>query len=388
MSKTSIFTRTSLGNEALDKPGGTLRGDEKRLLALIDGHVSFDDICDKVPLSVRLSLDEIFTCLVSARLIAKVDRPVAGLPTEAPVQDGDNLQTVMNADENELGLVRLELERERRIELERELAEVRVELSAMTAREARFNASCDKLRQQVADYANSLQGKMAESMPTLSVDTDAEQALRVASDCELRDAFDMLSQLSQSMSEQKEQLDKTLELTAFQVKFEVNQRKQYGVTKAEKNVKPCPQYARLRGLDFFRAFSNAELNDLLTFAKWRKVATGETVLHAGEVGMPFFIIVSGSVHIFEENRWLASLARGDSFGECSHLSGEAPLRSAQVVVATACELLVVEPLDIEFSNLQMRLHVAEALLRGQVRKLLRSNQFIRNLPENLNAFAS
>lgn len=378
MSKTSIFTRTSLGNEALDNPDGTLRGDEKRLLALIDGYVSFDDICDKVPLSVRRSLDEIFTRLVSASLVAKVDRPVDESP--APVQDGNILRADLDVDENELGLVRLELERKRRIELERELAEVRVELSAMTAREARIKASCDRLRQQATDFAGSLQAKLAQRMQMLSVDTDAEQALR--------DAFNMLSQLSQSMLKQKEQLDKTLELTAFQVKFDEKQGKQRSVTRAEKNVNSYPQYSRLRGLDFFRAFSKEELIDLLTFAKWRKVASGETVLHAGEVGMPFFIIVSGSVHIFEENRWIASLMRGDSFGECSHLSGEAPLRSAHVVAANACELLVVEPLDIEFSNLQMRLHVAEALLRGQVRKLLRSNQFIRSLPENLNTFAS
>ena len=382
MSKTSIFTRTSLGNEALDNPDGTLRGDEQRLLALIDGHVSFDDICDKVPLSVRLSLDDIFTRLVSARLIAKVDRPVDGLPTEA------HAQADLNTDENELSLVRLALERERRIELERELAELRVELSAMTAREARVNASCDKLRQQVADYASSLQAKLTERMQTPSVDTDAEYALRVGSECELRDAFDMLGQLSQSMFEQKEQLDKTLELTAFQVKFDDKQRNKYGVTTAEKSVVSDPQYSRLRGLDFFRAFSNAELIDLLTFAKWRKVDAGETVLHAGEVGMPFFIIVTGSVDIFEENRCLATLAIGDTFGEFSHLSGEAPLRSAHVVVATTCEFLVVEPLDIEFSSLHMRLHVAEALLRGQVRKLLHSNQFIRSLSENLNTSAS
>jgi len=373
MSKASIFTRTSLGNGALDDPYGTLRGDEKRLLALIDGRVSFDDICDKVPLSVRPSLDDIFTRLVSARLIAKVERPVDKLPAETHGQAG------LNAEANELSVVRLALERERRIELERELAELRVELSAMTAREARVNASCDMLRQQVAEYANSLQAKLAQRMQMPSVDTDDEKDWRVEYECESREAFEMLTELSQSMCEQKEQLDKTLELPAFQVKFEVN--------KAEKSVVSDPQYSRLRGLDFFTAFSNAELIDLLTFAKWRKVEAGETVLQAGEVGMPFFIIVSGSVDIFEGSRCLASLAKGDSFGEFSHLSGEAPLRSAHVMVTSACEFLMVEPLDIEFSSLQIRLHVAEALLRGQVRKLLHSNQFIRNLSDNMNTSA-
>ncbi len=34
---------------------------------------------------------------------------------------------------------------------------------------------------------------------------------------------------------------------------------------------------------------------------------------------------------------------------------------------------------IEFSTLQIRLHVAEALLRGQVRKVLRANQLLSSL---------
>jgi hypothetical protein len=54
-----------------------------------------------------------------------------------------------------------------------------------------------------------------------------------------------------------------------------------------------------------------------------------------------------------------------------------------VVAATDCELLVVDPMDVEFSSVQMRLHVVEALLRGQVKRALLSGKRIDSLLSNL-----
>jgi hypothetical protein len=263
---------------------------------------------------------------------------------------------------------------------------VRAELAAMTAREQRINASCNGLRQQIVGYMESVQAKLDEKSQTLTVRTDAERALLAGFESELREFIEIFNPINQAMLIQKEHLDKTLELTAFQVISEGKPRSTDG--EAGRNAHSYPQYRALRGLDFFKAFGNKELLNFLTLAKWQEVKAGDTVLRAGEVGLPFFVIVSGSVRVFKENSLLASLERGDSFGELSHLSGDAPARSAHVVAATACELLVVEPLDIEFSGFQMRLHVAEALLRGQARKLLCSNRVIRGLYGHLDGSAS
>ena len=99
--------------------------------------------------------------------------------------------------------------------------------------------------------------------------------------------------------------------------------------------------------------------------------------------MPFFIIVSGSVKVIRKAQVLASLGWGEFFGELAYLSEDEPLRSAQVVAATDCELLAVEPMDVEFSSVQLRLHVVEALLRGQVKRALLSSQRIDSLLNHL-----
>jgi len=144
-----------------------------------------------------------------------------------------------------------------------------------------------------------------------------------------------------------------------------------------------PHYKTLRGLEFFRGFSNTELLDFLTVAKWQEVEAGDTILSEGDIGMSFYIVVSGSVNIFRKGNMLTSLDRGDFFGEFAYLSGEKPVRSAHAVAATACELLAVDPLDIEFSSVQLRLRVVEALLRGQIRRALLSDQRVDSLSNHL-----
>lgn len=388
MSKTGIFIRTSLGNAALDNPNGRLSGDEKRLMALIDGRTSLAEVGKKVPLSVRVQLEEIFARLSSARLIAETGKPGIDGPSETSEASQPVVPADQRSDEDSLALAELEREIEWRIELEQELVEVRAELSAMTARQKKIDASCDKLKQQVADYTKGMQAKLSEKMQTLSRQVNTEQELRASFECELRDSLDSLNQLNQALVEQQEHLERTLKLNALKPQSDDTQRQKTSVSETTRIARSNPHYRALRGLDFFKAFGNAELLHFLNLAKWQKVEAGVTVLRAGEVGIPFFIIVSGAVSVFKESNLLACLERGDSFGEFSHLSGDVPLRSAHVVAATACELLVVEPLDIEFSSVQMRLHVVEALLRGQVRKLLRSNQLVLGLSGQMDISAS
>lgn len=373
MSNTIIFTRTELCNVALERADGSLSGDEKLLLALIDGHISYEEIYYKVPLSVRARLDEMCARLVSARLIEQMNQSdLPPQPAADVLQSNPATKPVAEPDDEaeKLASVLLEAEIERRCELERELAKVRSELAAMSEREKRIHANCNQLRQQIAGCSNTMQEKWAEM----------KQAYPEQFADELCDFPGLFRQLNNSLLEQQEHLDKTLEMTAFQLKFDGTQRTPSSA-ESLKMTQSHAHYRALRGLEFFKAFDNAELLNFLKLTKWLTVKTGTTVLRAGETGMPFYVIVSGSVEVFLNDCFLATLHKGDTFGELSHLSGEMPLRSAHVLATSDCELLVVDPLDIEFSNFKMRLHVAEALLRSQARKLLRNNQAFHDKPE-------
>ena len=56
---------------------------------------------------------------------------------------------------------------------------------------------------------------------------------------------------------------------------------------------------RLRRLDFFSDFGEAELWELLRCASWEEVATAHPVVREGEEGHSFYIIVEGRMAVLK-----------------------------------------------------------------------------------------
>ena len=375
MIRSTIYFRTDEGNALLGVPYGNISGDARRLLELIDGSASVDAIAGKVPLSVQVQLGDIFAQLLSENLIAEkspVDRGVASQNSTYADEEKYQKTVPVRPEPAQAVLVSNEVESEskRRIELENELAEVRLQLAATKARQQEVESVCRRLEQQVAAYE---QGKHAESAEDMQ-----PTPMKIEGGKDLHDSLDNLNQLNQALLEQQKILDGTLKLRKFQMQLNTTQD-QAETEVSDEEVHSNPNYKKLRGLEFFKGFANAEILRFLAFAKWKNVLTGDTILHEGEVGMPFFVIVTGSVKIIRNAQVLATLGQGEFFGEFAFLSEDQPLRSAQVIAANDCELLVVEPMDVEFSSVQMRLHVVEALLRGQVKRALLSSQRIDSL---------
>ena len=137
MGESMIYARTDAGNAELDKADGKVVGDAKRLMLLVDGKSSVDAIGKKVPPSVRKYMDGIFTRLLAERLIVesgKVDIVVAVKPhsriTSEQVKEA--MLTSQKFSKDMLGLAEIEIER--RLELEQDLAESQAKLSETTAK--------------------------------------------------------------------------------------------------------------------------------------------------------------------------------------------------------------------------------------------------------------
>lgn len=381
MNKTAVYAVTGLGKALLNNPQGRITGDARLLMGLIDGRASVAEIAEKVPPSVRVKLDEMFKRLLSYGVIEERGGAGFGAVLKHPKQvAGEKIQPAAPAvqSRNEGAPHDAEIENRRRLELEKELLEVRSKLEATIARQKKVEEDYHRLTQQVSAYAQGGEAKPVKQTQESFAPADAGNALR--------GSLDHINQLNQALLEQQEILGNTLKLRAYQAQLNAKRHLKEHEAADTEMAHSHPHYKSLRGLEFFKGFSNAELLDFLTVAKWQEVQAGDTILSEGDVGMSFYIIVSGSVNIFRKGTMLTSLERGDFFGEFAYLSGEQPVRSAHAVAASACELLAVDPLDIEFSSVQLRLHVVEALLRGQVRRALLSDQRVGSLsshPENI-----
>ena len=380
MTKSTIYIRTDQGNTLLGVPYGNISGDARRLLELIDGITSVDAITDKVPPSVQIRLGEIFAQLLAKELIAEqtvTDR--ASAPEGSGYANREHhLQTLqMSPQSREAKQLPDDAGKEnrRRVELEQELAEVRAQLDATRARQKEVEAVCRRLEQQVADFEQSKHRRTGENMQQPAVKADAG--------IKLHGSLDNLNQLNQALHDRHLILGNTLKLRSFQMQLNAAPQGEDADAGEEKESYANPNYKKLRVLEFFKGFANAELLHFLTIAKWQNVRAGEIILNEGDVGMPFFIIVTGSVKVIKNEQVLACLGWGEFFGEFAYLSEHEPLRSARVVAEADCELLVVDPMDVEFSSTQMRLHVVEALLRGQVKRALLSSRRIDSLLNRL-----
>lgn len=359
MSKDTIYARTQQGNDLLDNPKGRISGDEMLLLALIDGKTSIEGIVKKVPPSVRGHLDAVFSRLLSAGIIMESGRAEIGsaeLSTVAVTTSAEGSAKASCAG------------------VEQELEEVRTQLAATKARQKDVEVGFHKLRLRISAYTEIRHAKLTKKLREFAAGVESADELRASFANELSDSLESLNQLNQMIAEQQHLLDRTIRLKAFQGELSPEQLQKEHEEEEARMASSHPNYKKLRGLEFFKGFANSELLQFLKIAKWQEMNAGDIVLDEGDVGMPFFIIVTGEVTVYKGAHKLTTLDQGDFFGEFAYLSGEEPYRTARVVAESPCELLMVDPLDIEFASVQLRLHVVEALLRGQVRRTLISSK--------------
>jgi CRP/FNR family transcriptional regulator, cyclic AMP receptor protein len=136
------------------------------------------------------------------------------------------------------------------------------------------------------------------------------------------------------------------------------------------------------GVPLFVGLSSRELGELCSSMIHKRYKAGEIILHEeDEQGQTFFIILSGIVRVAVmtaegKNAVLATLKRGDFFGEMTLLDGEP--RSASVIAAQECDLFLLYRrtfLDI----LNRYPGIAIHLLTEMSKRLRRANRHINTL---------
>jgi putative ABC transport system ATP-binding protein len=103
----------------------------------------------------------------------------------------------------------------------------------------------------------------------------------------------------------------------------------------------------LKAVDVLRDLTPADLTQVAERMTKRRYATGEIIIRQGEIGEEFFLIVAGSVAVTRSQPGgsgreteLATLRRGDFFGEHALITGEP--RNATVRAAEDLEIYVLD----------------------------------------------
>jgi len=91
----------------------------------------------------------------------------------------------------------------------------------------------------------------------------------------------------------------------------------------------------LRSLDFFNAFGDVQLWEVVHRAQWQRLNFGHAIYKRGEEGGTFHIIAQGAVAVHREGQRVALLGAGTSVGEMAYLAPNPELKrhSTDVIAA-------------------------------------------------------
>ncbi len=385
MSESKIYARTETGNAELTMGNGKIAGDEKRLMLLVDGKSSVEDIGKKVPPSVRKHIDEVFELLRKAQFIKEVGKveiiaPLKHPTRVAPEKVQEAMQTSQKFNVDMLALAEIEIER--RMELEQELEIAQTQLGQTNQQLSTVTASYNTLKEQVTLYKQGMEAKLAAQHAQLAELLNQSQASQ-AQKTKLQQAFvEMRSDFNQmqtTLEEKNAQMDEAVQVRVLQKQqAEIEKRKQEKVA-AEEKVMQHPRYKEVRNLEFFKNFRNSDLAQLLTWAEWREAKAGEVVISEGQADINFYILVSGKVALLKGKKTLSVIATGEPFGEIAFLSGDEPKRTATIKARTDCTLLMFNPAYLDDAELMMRVLVAESFMRIQAKRLRTASEQMSNL---------
>lgn len=150
-------------------------------------------------------------------------------------------------------------------------------------------------------------------------------------------------------------------------------------TTARKEIFDTEKFDALRGLAFFKNFSDVELWEVLHISGWRKVPEAEYILRDGENGRAFYILAQGAVRVIKQGRLLSLLHRGDCFGEMAHLSEHEFVRSTDVIAKSDAVLIEIDPDKLVRASTGCRFQFSDAFLRMLVRRLAVANKRLSHL---------
>ena len=150
-------------------------------------------------------------------------------------------------------------------------------------------------------------------------------------------------------------------------------------TTARKEIFDTEKFDALRGLAFFKNFSDVELWEVLHISGWRKVPEAEYILRDGENGRAFYILAQGAVRVVKQGRLLSLLHRGDCFGEMAHLSEHEFVRSTDVIAKSDAVLIEIDPDKLMRASTGCRFQFSDAFLRMLVRRLAVANKRLSHL---------
>lgn len=129
----------------------------------------------------------------------------------------------------------------------------------------------------------------------------------------------------------------------------------------------------LAGMALFADLTSPQLEAVAHTFEEEFFDEGTRVLRKGFAGSGFYVIIEGEAAVQLEGKEIATLSRGDFFGEISALLNELPTADVIATRPLRCAVLSSEALDGFLLGLPS---VAVRMLKAQARRLRNNNRWL------------
>lgn len=146
------------------------------------------------------------------------------------------------------------------------------------------------------------------------------------------------------------------------------------IANRSREVPDSEKFETLRGLPFFRDFSDVEIWEVVRFSRWDDVAADTILMKDGEPGDFFSFLMYGEAHVTKKGRTLSVLSPGDCFGEMAIIGGyNNKVRGADVVCRTLSRTMTIRADALRHASDTCRMHFYQSFLEVLSARLTAAN---------------
>ncbi len=146
--------------------------------------------------------------------------------------------------------------------------------------------------------------------------------------------------------------------------------------KPQEDIEVQEKFNAIQKLDFFQEFSEAEIWEIIRACIWQEYDESADIIVEGDIDDAFYIISSGIVEVYKENKIIGVLHEGDCFGEMGYLSKSQ--RSASIIAQERVQLMKINATLIEQVSIECQLHFSRVFLRTLVKRLSATTAMVVN----------
>lgn len=137
----------------------------------------------------------------------------------------------------------------------------------------------------------------------------------------------------------------------------------------EQDTASRAKFEQIRKLTFFDEFSDPEIWELVNVSQWQDFETDQRILHEGERGDSFFVLVSGEVRVHKDDVAVDVLGEGSCFGEIGFITRRK--RMASISAKTRVSVMEIRAPLINRVSLNCQLRFHKAFIETMSERLLR-----------------